>query len=216
MVWYELPYWAYDAKPTTYRSWWRACNAEDWGQFVYARAEAKYVFGATIWSRIMSAPGILWSTPPVHISGGRHWKARSLVWNLLFLLSGSPEVVWWWLLLRKPHSLAFSLTARSVSSGLIVNPLFCFPESRCNYSAFLTSVLLCLLLDLDTYGGVYPLGVFPLFLKKVADTIAPKRIIIFRKLIRLGSFPECWRSANLTAIPKLLHPLVGKTTDPYQ
>ena len=26
--------------------------------------------------------------------------------------------------------------------------------------------------------------------------------IIFRKLIRLLSFPECWRSANATAIPK--------------
>ena len=26
--------------------------------------------------------------------------------------------------------------------------------------------------------------------------------IIFRGLIRRGSFPECWRSANVTAIPK--------------
>ena len=29
-------------------------------------------------------------------------------------------------------------------------------------------------LDLDTYGGVDSLGVFPLFLKKVADIIASK------------------------------------------
>ena len=36
----------------------------------------------------------------------------------------------------------------------------------------------------------------------VADIIAPKLSIIFRKLIRLGSFPECWRSAIVTAIPK--------------
>ena len=41
----------------------------------------------------------------------------------------------------------------------------------------------------DTYGGVDPLGVFPLFLKKVADIIAPNESIIFRRLIRLGSFP---------------------------
>ena len=34
------------------------------------------------------------------------------------------------------------------------------------------------------------------YLKKVADIIAPKLSIIFRKLIGLGSFPECWRSAN--------------------
>ena len=49
-----------------------------------------------------------------------------------------------------------------------------FPLSRCNSLAFQTSVLLRLLLDLDTYGGVNSLGVFPLFLKKVADIIAPK------------------------------------------
>ena len=53
-----------------------------------------------------------------------------------------------------------------------------------------------------TYGGVELFGVFPLFLKKLADIIAPKLSIIFRRLIRLGSFPVCWRSANVTAIPK--------------
>ena len=82
-----------------------------------------------------------------------------------------------------------------------VTPLSCFPQSRCNSLAFRSSALLCLLLDLDTCGCVDPLGVFPLFLKNVADNIAPKLSIIFRKLIRLGSFPECWQSANVTAIP---------------
>ena len=38
-------------------------------------------------------------------------------------------------------------------------PLSCFPQSRFNSLAFRTSVLLRLLLDLDTYGGVDPLGV---------------------------------------------------------
>ena len=63
---------------------------------------------------------------------------------------------------------------------------------------FIYTVLLCLLLDLDTYRGVDPLGVFPLFLKKVTDIIALKLSIIFRKLIRLGSFAECWWAANVT------------------
>ena len=36
----------------------------------------------------------------------------------------------------------------------------------------------------------------------VADIIAPKLSIIFRLLIRREWFPECWRSANITAIPK--------------
>ena len=57
-------------------------------------------------------------------------------------------------------------------------------------------------LELDAYGGVHPLGVFLLVLKKVADIIAPKLSIIFHGLIRPGSFNECWRSTNVTAIPK--------------
>ena len=65
---------------------------------------------------------------------------------------------------------------------------------------FRTPLFLCLLLDLDTHGGVDPLGVFPLFLKMVADITAPKLSIIFRLRIRRGSFPECWESANVTAI----------------
>ena len=67
---------------------------------------------------------------------------------------------------------------------------------------FQTPVILRLLLDLDSYGGVDPLGVFPLFLKMVADTISPKLSIIFPGVIRQQSFPECWRSENVTAIPK--------------
>ena len=71
-----------------------------------------------------------------------------------------------------------------------------------NSLAFRTPVLLRLLLDLDIYGGVKPLGVFPLFLKMVVDIIAPKLCIIFRWLISRGSFLECWRSANIAVIPK--------------
>ena len=60
-----------------------------------------------------------------------------------------------------------------------VIPLSCFPHSRCNSLAFRTPVLLRLLRDLDTYGGVNHLVVFPLFLKIVADIISQKFSIIF-------------------------------------
>ena len=43
-----------------------------------------------------------------------------------------------------------------------VTPLSYFPQSRCNSLAFETSVLR-LLLDIDTYGSVDTLGVFPFF-----------------------------------------------------
>ena len=43
---------------------------------------------------------------------------------------------------------------------------------------------------------------FPLFLKRTADVLAPRLSVVFRQLLRLGSFPACWRQANVTPIPK--------------
>ena len=59
-----------------------------------------------------------------------------------------------------------------------------------------------LLLDLDPYGRTDPLGMFPLFLKRTADVMAPRFSVEFRRLVRLGSFPAYWRQANVTLIPK--------------
>ena len=59
-----------------------------------------------------------------------------------------------------------------------------------------------LLLDLGPYGGTDPLGRFPLFLKRPADVMAPHLSVVFRRLVRLGSFPARWRQANVTPILK--------------
>ena len=47
------------------------------------------------------------------------------------------------------------------------------------------------MLDLDPYGGTDSLGIFPLFLKRTADVIAPRLRVVFLRLVRLGSFPAC-------------------------
>ena len=52
------------------------------------------------------------------------------------------------------------------------------------------------------YGGTDPLGMFPLFLKRTADVMAPRLRVVFWLLFRQGSFPACWRQANVTPIPK--------------
>ena len=114
--------------------------------------------------------------------------------NLLFqlvearwLFGGAPA--------EKASLLGFQFDSKQCREQFVTLCLVC-PQSRYNSLAFQTSVLLGLLLDLDAYGGVDPLGVFPLFLKKVADIIAPKLSIIFRQHIRLGSFsspPEVLR-----------------------
>ena len=46
-----------------------------------------------------------------------------------------------------------------------------------------------ILLDFDSYGGTDPLGMFHLFLKRTADVMAPRLSVVFRRLVRLGSFP---------------------------
>ena len=58
------------------------------------------------------------------------------------------------------------------------------------------------MLDLDPYGGTDQLGMFPLFLKRTADVMAPHLSIVFRRLVRLGSFPPFLRQANVTPILK--------------
>ena len=59
--------------------------------------------------------------------------------------------------------------------------------------AFRSSKKRRLLLDLDPYGGTDPLGLFPLFFKRTADVMAPHLSVVFRRLVRLGSFSACWR-----------------------
>ena len=58
------------------------------------------------------------------------------------------------------------------------------------------------MLDLDSYGGTDPLGMFPLFFKKTPVFLAPCLAVVFRQLLCFGSFPVCWRVANATPIPK--------------
>ena len=43
---------------------------------------------------------------------------------------------------------------------------------------------------------------FPLYLKRTADVMDPRLSVAFRQLVRLGSFPACWRQANVTPIAK--------------
>ena len=38
-------------------------------------------------------------------------------------------------------------------------------------------------------------------IKRTADVMAPRLSVVFLRLVRLGSFPACWRQANVTPIP---------------
>ena len=81
-------------------------------------------------------------------------------------------------------------------------PLTCHPSPSFTTVAFRSSEVRHLLLDLDPYGGIDPLRMFPLFLKRTADVMAPHLSVVFRRLVRLGSFSACCRQANFTPILK--------------
>ena len=81
-------------------------------------------------------------------------------------------------------------------------PLMCFPSEDLRYFAFKSSEIKYLLNNLDSFGGVDPNGIFPLFLKNIAKQLSPKIATIFRNLLMNGEFPLCWRSANISPIPK--------------
>ena len=81
-------------------------------------------------------------------------------------------------------------------------PLTCHPSPRHTSFLFRSSEVSRLLLSLDPYGGSGPLGMFPIFRKRTADVLASQLSGVFRRLVRLGSFPACWRQANVTPIPK--------------
>lgn len=81
-------------------------------------------------------------------------------------------------------------------------PQTCHPEPKLSSFAFRSSAVLKLLLDLDSYGGVDPLGFFPLFFKEIATVFSPKLSVLFRRLLKEGSFPFCWRCADVVPIPK--------------
>ena len=52
-----------------------------------------------------------------------------------FPAPGSPEVFWWWILLRKRHSMDSQFDNKQCREQF-VTPLYCFPQSRCNSLAF--------------------------------------------------------------------------------
>ena len=62
-------------------------------------------------------------------------------------------------------------------------PLTCHPSLSLTIFAFRSSEVRRLFLDLDPYGATDPLGLFPLFLKRTADVMAPVLVQCFGGLL---------------------------------
>ena len=81
-------------------------------------------------------------------------------------------------------------------------PPTCHTSPKLCGMAFRSSEIKHYLDDLDSFGSIDPNNIFPLFLKKISKPLAPKFAKIIRTLLASGSFPQVWRSANVTPIPK--------------
>ena len=82
------------------------------------------------------------------------------------------------------------------------SPLTCHLSPSLNTLALRSSEVRHLLLDLDPYGGIDPLGMFLLLLMRTADVMARILSVVFRRLVHLGSLTACWTQAIVTPIPK--------------
>ena len=103
---------------------------------------------------------------------------------------------------KEKATLFADLFDRKQCSEKLTMPQTCFPEPRLTALAFRSREIRDLLADLDSHGGAGPDGIFPLFLKKTADVLAPKVAVIFRKSARGGNFGICWRVGNVTPLSK--------------
>ena len=59
-------------------------------------------------------------------------------------------------------------------------PLTCHPSPSFTIFAFRSREVRLVLLDLDPYCGTDPFGMFPLFLKRTTDVMAPRHNLVFR------------------------------------
>ena len=138
---------AYDAKQTAYRAWSRDRGADRWNQFVHSRTEAQRLYGVAMASNNERARRTLTSTTCSHkwwetLKGSIFGEKPSIpaLRDLHGALVVSPA---------EKASLLGALFYSKQCREQFVTPLSCFPRPVCNSLAFRTSVLHCLLLDLD-------------------------------------------------------------------
>ena len=94
-------------------------------------------------------------------------------------------------------------------------PLTCHPSPSLTTFRFKSSEVRRLLLDLGPYGGTDPLGMFPLFLKKTADVMAPRRSVVFWRFVRLGSFRLAGDRPMSPQFRRVHRPLLLTITDQF-
>ena len=108
-----------------------------------------------------------------------HLLVRVVYWYATRLL----RLICWWIILQHAVQGVCWSAAHLPSVSYFYHLSFCSSEVR------------RLLLDLDPFGGTDQFGVFFLLLKRTL-MLWPRLSVVFRWLVRLGSFPARWRQTS--------------------
>ena len=166
---------------------------------MHTRAEAQWAYGAARESHNEWT----WNTLKHSTCSHKWWETHEgsiFGVNLSIPALRGPQVVWWLLQLRKLHSWTFSLTvSRVVSSS----------SHLCLVSHSL-GVILSLLHSCPSASASWSWHMRPCRSYRCVNSISKdgcgcywfKTKHNFCRLISRWSLPECWQSANVTAIPK--------------
>ena len=191
---------AFNNKQTAYKFWSQNKSQFCWNNFVIARTEAQVVYASAeaeyrrhLQNTLSGAsqPHKWWSTLKSFLFGVESAlpPLRKADGSITF----DPNI--------KAQILSDVFQSKQSDQRLDL-PSTCFPSEEFCYFAFKSSEVKYLLNDLDQFGGMDPNGLFPFVFKKTASQLAPKIATIFRSLLIKGEFPSCWRSANISPIPK--------------
>lgn len=191
---------AYNDKQAAYKLWRRDGTQLYWENYVRLRAVARNVYATSEAEYKNHLKDILSGASQPH----KWWSA--LKSSLFGIDSDMPPLTAadgsvLFEPIQKANCLSDFFKGKQ-SNQILDLPPTCFPEPKLTSIAFRAKELKGYLQDLDTYGGNDPDGFFPLFFKKVGDILAPKLAVVFRLLQKSGTFPLCWRKANITPIPK--------------
>ena len=194
-------------KQEAYCVWSRARSNEAWSDYVRLRSVAQRVYSEAQRNHSDHLKSTLAGASQPHA----WWSA--LKQSLFGVDSSLPSLVrsdgsLCHLPAEKAELLAQNFR-RKQSDENVPLPQSCFPDVKLSKFAFRSTELAALLNDLDPFGGCDPLGFLPLFIKKSSRILAPKLAVVFRLLLNHGSFPTCWRVANVTPIPKGSSPSVN-------
>ena len=157
-------------------------------------------------SCIMNSSPILWSTPPIHISGKRQLKAWSLVWRREdFLECRSHQQTWVYScilridsdLLVAPAFWEILLLGSQFESKQcceqFVTPLPCFPQAMCSSLGFWTPWHICRCWSFVCVSSISKDG-YEYYCYKTKHNFSwahPSKVV-----------SVCWRSTDVTTIPK--------------